>query len=50
MMMSLLGLSIFSIVMNISMSIIITTPCGSVALADCNSSGYCTLSSDLLSC
>ncbi|CAK65607.1 unnamed protein product (macronuclear) [Paramecium tetraurelia] len=50
MMMSPLGFANLYLLMGLSVSIIITTPCASVALADCNASGYCTLSADSLSC
>lgn len=50
MMMSPLVIANIYLLIGLSVSIIITTPCASVALADCNASGYCTLSADSLSC
>ena len=49
-MMSPLVIANICLLMSLSVSIIITTPCSSVTLADCNSSEYCVLSSDSLSC
>jgi hypothetical protein len=34
----------------VSQTIIITTACGSVPLADCEASGYCELAADKLTC
>lgn len=50
MVMSSLRITNLCLLIGLSVSIIITTPCASVALPDCNSTGYCTLSSDSLSC
>ncbi|CAD8112743.1 unnamed protein product [Paramecium primaurelia] len=50
MMMSPLGIVNICLLIGLSVSLIITTPCSSVALTDCNASGYCTLSADSLSC
>lgn len=45
-----LGIASVCLLIGLSASIIITTPCASVALTDCNASGYCTLSADSLTC
>lgn len=48
-MMSPFGIINLFLLIGLSASIIITTPCTSIALTDCYSLGYCILSSDSLS-